>query len=163
MRRIDVHGLMHRPGASRRVGMSEQLEGLSTEMVSVTEPIRIKGLLEGVEEGILVSGTVAGRMSCSCARCLKDFTQDIDMEVRELFSHGSSGEEDGYRIEEGEIDLEPCIRDAVMLSIPFAPLCKEECLGLCPRCGGDRNLAECSCGPEIDERWAVLSSLKLED
>jgi uncharacterized protein len=143
--------------------MSEQLEGLSTEMVSVTEPVQIKGLLEGVEEGVLVSGTVAGLMSCSCARCLKEFSRDIDMEVRELFSVASSEEEDGYPITDGEIDLEPCVRDAVLLSIPFAPLCKEDCLGLCSRCGGDRNAGECSCGPEIDERWAALGSLKLED
>ena len=163
MRRIDVHGLMHHPGASRRVGMSEQLDGVSTEIVSVTDPIQIKGLLEGVEEGVLVSGTVAGRMSCICARCLEEFSAEIDMEVRELFTPVLSEEEDGYPIIDGEVDLEPCIRDAVMLSIPFAPLCKEGCLGLCPRCGGDRNLSECSCGPERDERWAALSTLKLED
>ena len=158
-----MHGLMHHPGASRRVGMSEKIDGLSTEMVSVTEPIQIKGLLEGVEEGVLVSGTVTGTTSCSCARCLTEFSGDIDVEVRELFTTAPAENEDGYPIDDGEIDLEPCVRDAILLSTPFAPLCKEDCLGLCPRCGGDRNLDECSCGPEVDERWAALSSLKLED
>lgn len=162
MRPVDVHDLMHRPGASRRVGMTEKVAGLSTEMVVISEEVRVDGLLQGVEEGIVVSGTVSGRMTCNCARCLKEFSQALDVEVRELFTHTSS-EEDDYPITDGEIDLEPCARDALLLSVPFAPLCKQDCLGLCPRCGGDRNLGECACGPEIDERWAALSSLKVDD
>ena len=163
MRPVDVHDLMHRPGASRRVGMDEKLEDLSTEMVSISDEIRFRGLLEGVEEGILVSGTVSATMTCTCARCLKRFTRVIDVEVRELFTHASTTDDDHYPITDSEIDLEPCARDAVLLSVPFAPLCNEDCQGLCPRCGGDRNLGECACGPEVDERWAALGSLKLED
>jgi DUF177 domain-containing protein len=49
----------------------------------------------------------------------------------------------------------------VVLSMPFSPLCRLDCLGLCPRCGGDRNLAECMCGPEVDPRWAPLAGLEL--
>ena len=163
MRPVDVHDLMHRPGASRRVELGEELENLSTEMVALSDEVRFEGLLEGVEEGILVSGNVSARMSCSCARCLKEFSQVFDVTVRELFTDTPSEEEDHYPIADGEIDLEPCARDALLLSVPFAPLCKEDCLGLCPRCGGDRNIGECACGPEIDERWAALSSLKLDD
>jgi uncharacterized protein len=143
--------------------MNEKVEGLSTEMVAISDEIRFEGLLQGVEEGLVVSGTVSGRMTCNCARCLKEFSEDFDVEVRELFTPSPSEKDDNYPITDGEIDLEPCARDAVLLSVPFAPLCKEDCLGLCPRCGGDRNVGECACGPEVDERWAALSSLKLED
>ena len=163
MKPVDVHDLMHRPGASRRIGMSEVVEDLSTEMVAISDEIRFEGRLEGVEEGVLVSGTVSGTMTCNCARCLKGFSRALEVEVRELFAHTSGENEDHYPIADGEIDLEPCARDALLLSVPFAPLCKKDCLGLCPRCGGDRNLGECACGPEIDERWAALSSLKLDD
>jgi uncharacterized protein len=163
VRPVDVHDLMHRPGETRRVAVREKVEDLSTEMVAISEEIRFEGLLQGVEEGIVVSGTVSGRMTCNCARCLKEFTQVIDVEVRELFTHTAKDDEDNYPITDGEIDLEPCARDALLLSVPFAPLCKEDCQGLCPRCGGDRNVGECVCGPEVDERWAALSSLKLED
>jgi uncharacterized protein len=102
-------------------------------------------------------------MALRCARCLKDFSDDFQLGIRELFTHAPLEEEDHYPISDGEIDLEPLARDNVLLSMPFSPLCKPDCLGLCARCGGDRNLGECSCGPEIDERWAALSSLKLED
>lgn len=163
MRPVDVHEVMHRPGVSRPVRLKEKLDDLSTEMVSVPDQIHFQGLLEGVEEGILFSGTLSCAMACTCARCLKRFTRDIDVEVRELFTHAPATDDDHYPITDGEIDLEPCARDAVLLSVPFAPLCRQDCQGLCPRCGGDRNLNECACGPEIDERWAALSSLKLEE
>jgi uncharacterized protein len=55
------------------------------------------------------------------------------------------------------------IRDAVVPAMPFAPLCRPDCQGLCERCGGDRNSAECVCPPEIDSRWAPLASLRLPD
>src|SRR5439155_14718691 len=72
-------------------------------------------------------------------------------------------EDDEYPITEGTIDLEPLIRDAVLLMVPFAPLCTPQCLGLCERCGGDRNLGECSCGPEPDARWEALATLRFPD
>lgn len=161
MRKIDVHDVIGRPGVSRRLNLAERLEDLSTEVVTISEDVRFEGLLEGVEEGVLVSGRVSGVMKCSCARCLREFTRDLEIEVRELFTH-RAGDEDHYPIADGEIDLEPCARDAMLLSVPFAPLCREDCQGLCARCGGDRNLGECACGPEVDERWAALSSLDLE-
>ena len=64
---------------------------------------------------------------------------------------------------EGIIDLEPMIRDAVVLAMPFSPLCRPDCLGLCARCGGDRNLGECSCPPEVDERLAALAMIEFPD
>jgi uncharacterized protein len=51
------------------------------------------------------------------------------------------------------------VRDAVGLELPFSPLCTPDCLGLCERCGGDRNLGECSCAPQVDHRWAPLEGL----
>jgi uncharacterized protein len=161
--KVDVHDIAGRPGVSRPVRIAHMLEGLSTEMVAVAEPVRVEGLLEGVEEGVLVTGHVRTKTSAKCARCLKEFSWDLELDVRELYTFRSRQDEDFYPIEDGEIDLEACARDAVLLSVPFAPLCKEDCLGLCARCGGDRNLGECACGPDIDDRWAALSSLKLED
>jgi uncharacterized protein len=165
VKRLDIHDLLYKPRASRRWQGSEALDDLSTELAAVPEetPIDFDVLLESVEEGILVSGTLAGRMALRCARCLKDFSGDFDVRVRELFAHAPREDEDHYPITDGEIDLDPMARDAVLLSMPFSPLCTPDCLGLCPRCGGDRNLGECSCGPEVDARWAALSSLKIED
>jgi uncharacterized protein len=165
VKRVDVQDLLYRPGESRRVVTSETLDDLSTELAAVPEetPIAFDVLLESVVEGILVSGTLSGSMALRCARCLKDFSGDFAVRVRELYAHQPPDDEDHYPITEGEIDLDPLARDAVLLSMPFSPLCTPGCLGLCPRCGGDRNLNECSCGPEVDARWATLGTLKLED
>jgi uncharacterized protein len=81
--------------------------------------------------------------------------------VQELFTPEARPEDDEYPLRDETVDLEPLLRDAVVLAMPFAPLCREDCLGLCGRCGGDRNLGECSCGPEIDVRWAPLRDLDL--
>ena len=59
------------------------------------------------------------------------------------------------------VDLEPLVREQFVLAVPFAPLCREDCLGLCPQCGADRNVAPCSCEAPIDPRFAALQGLKL--
>ena len=165
MELLDVRDLLAQPGASKRIARDELVQGMRTELASVSDerPVRVELLLESVVEGILATGRVRGEMSFRCARCLKDFTNGFDLEVRELFAHEPDEEHDEYPIVEEGIDLEPMVRDAVVLSMPFSPLCREDCLGLCERCGGDRNLGECACAPEIDPRWAVLDRLQIEE
>jgi uncharacterized protein len=162
---VDVRDLLEEPGASRRVSLQETFEDMGTELARVpaSDPVRIDVLLESVVEGILVSGPLSGRVAYRCARCLKDFSGDFRHEVRELFAADDGGDDDRYPVAEGRIDLEPMVRDAVVLSLPFSPLCRQDCLGLCPRCGRDRNLDECACGPETDPRWADLDQLRLDD
>jgi len=100
-------------------------------------------------------------MALWCARCLKRFETPFEVEVEELFVPGARPEDDEYPVVEGFIDLEPMIRDAVILAMPFAPLCRPDCRGLCERCGGDRNMDECTCPPRSDPRWAPLMGLDL--
>ena len=161
---VDVRDLMDEPGASRRLHREATFEDLATELARVPseDPVRIDILLESVVEGIMVSGPLSGRIAYRCARCLKDFSMEFEFEVQELFAPGATPQDEQYPIAEGHIDLEPMVRDTVLLAVPFSPLCRESCLGLCERCGGDRNLGECSCGPEIDPRWAVLEGLDVE-
>jgi uncharacterized protein len=162
MEAVDVRDLLDRPGASREIHASEVIEGLTGELVSVPEAIRIDLLLESVVEGILASGPVWGQMAFRCARCLKPSRQAFRLEVTELFAPGAGEEDDEYPVRDETIDLEPMVRDTVVLAMPFSPLCRPDCMGLCERCGGDRNLGECSCGPELDPRWAPLAGLELD-
>jgi uncharacterized protein len=111
---------------------------------------------------VLVSGPLSGPMVLSCARCLKSFEADLRLELQELFVPRATVSDDEYPMEEGAIDIEPMIRDAVLLSMPFAPLCRPDCLGLCERCGGDRNLGECVCRRDVDPRWGPLIGIDLE-
>jgi DUF177 domain-containing protein len=162
---VDVRDLVDSPGSSRPVRMDEAIAGLATQVALVPEDRLVGGtlLLESVTDGILVSGRVSGVMTLACARCLKSFDRAFDLEVQELFVPGAQPDDDEYPLNDGHLDLEPMIRDVVMLSMPFAPACRPDCRGLCPRCGGDRNLGECTCTAEVDPRWAPLSDLRLTD
>lgn len=157
MRAVDVRELLEHPGSSRNVQVSEPIEGLKLGLAEVDTPVDVALRLDGTEEGVWASGTLSGRAELVCARCLKPFEAGFGVEVGELFA-SDPGEEDDYAVTEpGEIDLVPMIRDAVLLALPFSPLCREDCRGLCARCGGDRNLGECTCPEvEIDPRWAGL-------
>jgi len=162
---VDVRDLLGHPGSHRAVRVAEAVPGLATDLARVPEdqPVEADLVMESVVEGILASGPVEATMALTCARCLKTFDAGFRVEVQELFVPGARPEDDEYPVEEGFVDLEPLIRDNVLLAMPFAPLCKPECLGLCPRCGGDRNLGECACTePEADARWAALEALFAE-
>ncbi|HWC31832.1 MAG TPA: DUF177 domain-containing protein [Actinomycetota bacterium] len=163
MELVDVRDLLAAPAATRALKRSEALEGLEGELARADDPIRMELRLESVVEGILVSGRLRGSIRYSCARCLKPGESGFDVEVTELFSQGAApDDEEAYPVEEGSIDLEPMVRDAVLLGMPFSPLCRPDCLGLCERCGGDRNLGECVCAEEVDPRWAALDGLNID-
>jgi len=99
-------------------------------------------------------------MALRCARCLKEFTQPFDVEMHELFPIRPGPEDDYGLAEDLTLDPEQMVRDCVVLSMPFSPLCAPNCLGLCPRCGGDRNFGQCTCTDEVvDPRWAGLEQL----
>jgi uncharacterized protein len=161
---VDVRDLIGRPGSSRTVDVAEPVAGLRTELVSVPEdrPVHARLLMESVVEGVLASGPLSGVMVVRCARCLASSERPFRVEARELFTQGAGAMEDEYPLVDGFIDLVPMIRDSVLLAMPMAPLCRPDCLGLCSRCGGDRNLGECACAPEVDPRWAGLSALRVD-
>jgi uncharacterized protein len=167
--RIDVHDLLGHPGASRRHDVIGTVDGLATELVAVPDDAPIGGslLLESVVEGILVSGSIAGAWRLRCARCLTEWNEPFSVEVRELFTgaeHTASDpdddlDEDTYTLADDQIDLEQPIRDLVGVEMPFAPLCRPDCRGLCETCGGNRNLGECPGHEVLDPRFAVLADL----
>jgi uncharacterized protein len=161
---LDVRDLLGSVGAARDVRVRERVGGLATELASVPEERDIIGSLrlESIVEGLFATGTLEGSMQLVCARCLATMASPFILEVRELFAPGATGEDDAYPVSDGAVDLEPLVRDVVLLAMPFAPLCRPGCLGLCERCGGDRNLNECACAVEPDPRWAALEHARTE-
>lgn len=161
MRAIDIRDLLENPGSSRTVHVDEPVPGLRTELVDVPEDAPIEGdlVLEGVVDGIYVRGSVGGRFMMRCARCLKRFERDFDVEMTELVAREPGPEDDYALAEDLTLDPEPMVRDAVGLEMPFAPLCRPDCMGLCEICGGDRNLGECPGHERTDPRWAALDAL----
>jgi uncharacterized protein len=161
MRSIDVRDLLQNPGSARTVRVHEAVPDLRTELAGVPEDEPIDGALtlESVVEGIYATGSVAGRVSYRCARCLKEFDGGFDVQMNGLFVREPTPDDD-YALEPDlTLDPGPMVRDAVVLEMPFSPLCSPDCLGLCERCGGDRNLGECSCTESIDPRWSALEGL----
>lgn len=137
---------------------------LSVGMVGVPEgaDLALDIQLEAVSEGVLVTVTATAPLTGECARCLEPLAQTLDLRFQELFNYSQgSGEEpdDGYSLEADLLDLEPVLRDAVVLALPLAPLCREDCPGLCAECGVQLARA----GPEhrheaaTDPRWTQLA------
>jgi len=116
-------------------------------------------VLESVVGGLSVAGTVRAPWTGTCRRCLEAAGGTLVVPVREHFTEDGDGEET-YPLRDGDVDLEPMVRDAVLLELPQAPLCQPGCLGLCGGCGANRNLEPCTCGPWRDERWSALDLLR---
>jgi uncharacterized protein len=162
---IDIRDLVEQPGASKTVHIDETVPELRTELVEVPPDRPVVGdlTLESVVEGIYLHGAVRGTMRMRCARCLKEFDAPFDVTLAELVSKDPT-EDDDYRLEvDDTLDPEPIVRDAVVLEMPFSPLHSPDCKGLCPICGGDRNLGECPGHEEVDPRWSALEGLVLPE
>jgi len=159
---IPVFDLMHRPGEMREKSLDFSVpEGFGNAVIGVRKgsPLSIEARLESLHDGILVSGDVEGTVEGECVRCLIDVSLPIEVEFQELFAY-SVDEAFDYTVHDDHVDLEPVVRDAVVLSLPFQPVCQEDCLGLCPQCGvrlldnpGHEHEAP------VDPRWAALSGL----
>jgi uncharacterized protein len=136
--------------------------GIAMLGVPESSPIELDVLLESVLEGVLASGTARVQLTGECARCLEPIEDSLEVKFQELYAYQESGVEDdeALRIQGDYLDLEPVIRDAVVLALPFGPVCDPACSGLCPECGV--RLADDpdhTHGERMDPRWAVLSVL----
>jgi uncharacterized protein len=119
--------------------------------------------LEGVAEGVLVTATVTGPLAGECARCLEPFTSAIKVRFQELYARGGGADDpdgaDTYRLEaSGLLDLEPALRDAIVLELPLSPRCEDGCQGLCAECGV--RLADAEPGHNHERRGAMWAALK---
>lgn len=172
---FDTRELGRQPGALKRFTRTvEAPPDLGIEVIRVPAGARLDVSLrmESVMEGVLVTGTVRAPLTGECVRCLEPLSREITAEFQEMFSYpdtddrGRRAEPDSAEDAEDEethliqgdlIDLEPVLRDAVVLSLPLRPVCREDCPGLCPECG-----ALLARDPDhhhddaVDIRWAAL-------
>jgi len=135
-----------------------ELEIAETEL-PVDGKIRIDGEISNVGDVLLLQARVSARVNRVCSRCLKEFTADSAAEVVEkYYPSGSPGvENDAYVYEADIVDITEPLRESLLLAEPLKVLCKENCLGICPVCGADRNVHSCSCDTRIiDPRLAAL-------
>ncbi|MFW6330236.1 MAG: YceD family protein [Gemmatimonadota bacterium] len=131
---------------------------------------RLAVRLEAQQAGpdVVVRGRVAGEFALDCRRCLEPVTVGIEEELGRLYRVGedqaAEESEDVLALPPGtELDLRDPVRETVLLAVPRYAYCREECRGLCPKCGTNLNEATCECTvDEVDERWAPLRRLKSE-
>jgi uncharacterized protein len=166
---LDTRELGRRPGSSRQVSRTVPAPAdLGIEVLRVPEgsPVELDLRLEAVMEGVLVTGSAYADVVGECVRCLEPIDDEITIDFQELFVYEEPDDRlleqlDVRRLEDDLIDLEPLLRDSVVLALPFQPLCEDDCPGLCPECGA--RLAEDrdhSHEAPIDPRWATLVGLQ---
>lgn len=161
---IEIHELRRRAGELKSIRREVPAPAdLGIELIKVAEgsPITLELKLESVVEGVLVTGTASATLTGECARCLTDLGWDEVFELAELYYYpGKDAEEDANWVENDAIDLDPALRDAVVLDLPFTPLCRDDCAGLCPVCGANLNDDPSHSHDEpIDARWEKLADL----
>ncbi|MFC4330303.1 YceD family protein [Streptomyces andamanensis] len=175
---FDTHELGRRPGAlqrqTREIPAPRDLGIHGVIGVPEGAPVALELRLESVMEGVLVTGTARAQAEGECVRCLEPVGLELEADFQEMFSYpdaddrgrviaepGDDAEDDEDRLllEDGLFDLEPLLRDAVVLALPMQPVCQEDCPGLCSQCGA--RLAD---DPDhhhdaVDIRWAALQGL----
>lgn len=162
---VNVADLLRRSGLSREEvveGPIEQLEVVDTR-VPGGSTVRVEAQIESVNEGVVVKGTVIAPWEGECRRCLTALSGTLRSDVLEVFE-AEPTEGETLLLDGDRIDLEPVAREAILLDLPLAPLCRQDCAGLCPTCGANRDDDPCDCAePAADPRWSGLEGLTFED
>lgn len=170
---VPVHDLGRRPGASREVVATVPApQGVGTDVMGVPtgSDLDLDLRLDSVSDGVFVTGTVAARAVGQCGRCLDPLDEIVSVDVDEmlfyperraaLLEEGDEEMIDAPVVESEVIDLEPIVRDAVVLGLPFQPLCRPGCPGLCDVCGERWDeLPDDHHHELLDPRWAALAAL----
>ncbi|QNP65522.1 YceD family protein [Streptomyces genisteinicus] len=176
---FDTHELGRRPGALQRLSRTVDAPGSPAVLgidgvIGVPEgkPVELDLRLESVMEGVLVTGTARASAEGECVRCLEPLRLDVAADFQEMFSYPEADErgraaepadddedEDVLYLEDGMFDLEPVLRDAVVLALPMQPVCREDCEGLCSECGINLNDDPDHHHDAVDIRWAALQGL----
>jgi uncharacterized protein len=165
---LDTRELGRRPGSQREVSRTVPAPAdLGIEVLGVPQgsPVELDLRTEAVMEGVLVTGTAHAVLEGECARCLEPISDEIEVRFQELFVYDDQGVDPDEELEvstlqDDLVDLEPLLRDAVVLALPFQPLCEDDCPGLCVECGA--RLAD---DPDhthdapVDPRWGALAQL----
>jgi uncharacterized protein len=169
---IPVASLLRHPGASKDVTfrapfdpdgvLASTWEGAAEVVPGADVEVRLT--LTSYLGGVAASGVLLAPWRASCRRCASDASGVLEARVAERFAPGAGpDDDDAYPLDDETVDLTALVRDAVVLELPLAPLCRDDCAGLCATCGQDRNEATCTCQPTTDPRWATLDALRVPD
>jgi uncharacterized protein len=168
--RLQLDSLESSSGAFAHAYQDGELE-FNDERVRLLELPEISGRIIRKGEEVNLTGRLSARAEVDCDRCLKSVEVPVRAEFNLQYVTGSEYEiRHAAELEETDlalsvfdgsaIDIDEIVREQLLLAVPTRALCREDCKGFCPVCGGDQNLNECGCQPEeIDPRWAGLKDL----
>jgi uncharacterized protein len=155
--KVPIHDLIGTPGKHRPFA-GERTVLLRLGDTVIEGPMSVNGEVSGLIDAVQAHFIVSGEAHVICTRCLKEWDETITTEGEQIYRRVP--DEDGYGIVEGEIDISGPAQDELALSLPIAPLCQNDCKGLCPTCGTDLNTEPCDGhGEDPDSPFAVLKDL----
>jgi uncharacterized protein len=160
---VSVHDLMNRSGLMREHDLKITLDepmGIVGAELGKGDVLEIGLRLESVHEGILATAVIDADAHGECSRCLDKIEIPIEVDFQELFAYSGVSEDD-FTVVEEQIDLEQIIRDEVVLSLPFQPVCSPDCQGLCPECGVKlQDNPGHAHEEQVDARWSELMNFR---
>ena len=161
--RLNLREIINIPGGEVRFDYEPDLS--DTAIGSVKEvllPARTRGSIKNAAGVLEFNASVEADALCICARCLKEFTRHVHIHIDAVIKDGEEADDDSpdvYYLDGDYIDVDEVIVTEFILSMEQRLLCRDDCKGLCERCGADLNDGPCSCKKEIDPRLAVLGQL----
>jgi uncharacterized protein len=159
--RVPIGALRKRPGTHQAVEVSAPIPemAISDAWVPDEAEVSFSGAIESVIGGAVVRGRIRAPFEGTCRRCLEAARGVLEIDVHEICTDEADADL-SYPIGSDWLDLEPIVHDACILELPIAPLCRQDCQGLCPLCGANHNHETCSCEAAADPRWSALAVLR---
>jgi uncharacterized protein len=166
---VHVGDLLRRPGTRKDVERDVELHGLalSASAVAAAEDLALHAVLESMTDGIVASGTIEVDWTGQCRRCLAEVEGRLEVPFREIFERRPT-EGETYPLQGDHVDLEPLVRETVLLALPLAPLCDDACRGPAPDAFPTEVEGEPAAGEDDadehprDPRWAALDALRTD-
>lgn len=161
--RLNARELLRQPGLVRHIAADLNATDLGIEDERVAGGVAVELDAASSVDAIVVSGSITVPWRVPCRRCLTVVDGTALIVVDEVYQDHISDPE-AFQIEGDQIDMAPAVREYVLLELPDGPLCRDDCAGICPMCGIDRNSGSCDCDTTVrDNRWAALDDLRLDE
>lgn len=164
---VNIHGIREQKGGQLPIEGEAKAPSLEVEGGEVPfSPVGVHGTVTNTGKGYLVQVTLSGEARLECTRCLAPFVLPVRWAMQEMYYperlRGSvpEGEDVANYFSGDVIDLSEAIREHLQLAMPMKRVCRDDCRGLCPRCGHNLNQGPCACSlDDVDDRWAALRKL----
>ena len=160
--RLNLHEIINIPGGSIPFSYELDLAGLTFEGIkAMTSPVPVTGQVENIAGVLTLTADTAVDLVCVCARCLQEFSMQKPLHVEAVLADEAQDEDnpDIFLLDGDYIDVDEVMITAFVLNMDQRFLCREDCKGLCEKCGKNLNDGPCDCKAEKDPRLAILSQL----